>query len=137
MPLAVSAQVQIDKPLELTGSGLDARVMGIQSAVNGTDAVNLNMLRSASNQYAEATGSGGVFSISLFGTFQPIGGTIVSFRSNHTHTATENNTSLVINGISYPVIFNLLSQPANSLKVIDIGSVVTVIYNGSEFQFIF
>lgn len=137
LPFLAFGQVQIDKSLELTGSGLDARVMGIDTAVNGTDAVNLNMLRSAVAHYAVASGSGGVYNISLFGNYSPIEGSIVSFRANHTHTATENNTTLIINGVAYPIIFNLLSQTANALKVIDIGSVVTVVYNGSEFQFLF
>lgn len=137
LPSVAFGQVQINKPLELTGSGMDARVMGIDTAVVGTDAVNLNMLRSAVAQYGVATGTGGVYSINLFGGFQPIEGGIVSFKSNHTHTATESNTTLVINGTPYPIIYNLLSQTGNALKVIDIGSVVTVIYNGSEFQFIF
>lgn len=131
------AQVQLDKPLQLTGSGLDARVMGIDTAVLSTDAVNLGMLQSAVARYGEATGSNGTFIISLWPWSTPIAGTMVSFRANHTHTAAESNTTLVINGISYDVIYNFITQNPSAMRSIDVGSIVTVIYNGTEFQFMF
>ena len=138
LPMAVSAQVQINKPLELTGSGMDARVMGIDTAVLGTDAVNLNMLQSSMFRYAESSGgSNGQYFISLYPWSGPTKGMILSFKADHTHRAIETNTLLFINGVMYTIIFNAVSEPNYADKIIDSGTVVTVVFSDPEFQFIF
>src|SRR5688500_12370760 len=53
----VFAQLQIDKPLNFSGSGTDAKVSGIKDVSAAQDAVSAEVIQQGSLTYALATGT--------------------------------------------------------------------------------
>src|ERR1700679_2022909 len=83
--IQVDAQLQVDHPIQLTGSGTNAKVTGIQSVTNPNDATNVSSLQGGSFVYAEASGASNNFLLNIspaITSYQE--GMLFSFKSNQT-----------------------------------------------------
>lgn len=129
--LAANAQVQVDKPLELTGTGADAKVSGIKTVSASQDAINVETHQKNSLNYAQATNSGDTIIVNLnpVPTSYPVG-MIVHFRASADVTGA---ASIVVNTLAAkPVKKNFnLDLVANDIKN---GQLVSVMYDGTNFQ---
>lgn len=134
--ISATAQVQLDKPLQLTGSGLDARIEGIDTAVAPGDAVPLKMLEAAfqTNSYLyggqATTGAAGEYLVSIPGVTSIEEGGAVYFRAVPGSTGIP--TSLTINGVNYPIVDYSSGTPFQ----VDIipGKIYQMIFDGANWQ---
>lgn len=125
------AQVQLDKPLQLTGSGADAKVSGIKNVSASQDAVSAEVAQSNSLNYAAATGAANAYAVTLApGITSLTTGQIVTFRANLANTGA---ATLNVNGLGAAAIRKNgdAALAANDIKA---NQIVTVVYDGTAFQ---
>jgi hypothetical protein len=130
---AAVAQIQLDKPVELTGSGSDARVTGIETATDPSDAVSAQMIQHNGVTYALATHSGNDFSVTLSpAPAAYAAGMAVHFKSQTDITGT---VQLDVSGLGLRPIVKNFNSPlvANDIRN---GQMVSVLYDGSNFQMV-
>ena len=131
MSCFVYAQVEIDKSLQLTGSGLDSEIQGIKSVTDSLDAVNVKSIQNGSLLYSAAQGANDTFLVSLNPAISGLqAGMVIHFLSNQ--------------DISGPAAFNLQSLGAFPIKKnfnVDLGAsdiqngqMVSLIFDGSNWQ---
>src|ERR1700730_5234028 len=90
------AQVQVDKPIQLTGSGANAKVSGIQSVTANQDAVNVDAVQKNALTFAAATGGTNAYAVTLAPALTAYTtGMVVSFISNGANTGA---ATLDVNG---------------------------------------
>lgn len=129
---AASAQVQVDKQLQMTGSApADRQIKNVGDAAQATDAVNAQTLQAGKLNYAVASNSGNAFSLSLtpgISTYTP--GMIINFKVT---SAISGAATLNVNGLGAK---SIKKQVTNDLAANDIvsGQLVSVIYDGTNFQ---
>lgn len=132
--LHVNAQVQANKPLQMTGTTeSDRRITGVGTAVDSTDAVNATSIQTNRLTYALAQSTGNLYRVLLnVAPTQYMPGMIVSFK---TSAGSMGSDSLNINGLGNKVI---LKNVSDVLLPNDISAnqMVSVIYDGSAFQII-
>ncbi|MCC6600291.1 MAG: hypothetical protein IT223_06415 [Crocinitomicaceae bacterium] len=129
--LSLFSQVEIDKPVQLTGSGSDAAVTGIKSAVNSQDATSVESVQSGNFSFAAATGSNNHFSLSIspaIASYQA--GMVFHFLSNQT---VNGPVTLDVNGLGTVNVHKNFNLPLSGCEIQN-GQIVTVIYDGTDFQ---
>src|SRR4051812_13489627 len=94
----VSAQVNVDKPIQLTGaSNSDRRITGIRSMTDTADAADVSSIQKNKLTYALATGAANTYAVSL--SVSPLNyatGLMVNFKSNAANTGA---VTLNVNGL--------------------------------------
>ncbi len=125
------AQVQIDHPILLTGSGVNAKLSGIQSVTGSQDATSVQSIQNGSFIYGITTGSGNAFNLSIspvIGGYQA--GMVFYFISNQTNTGA---STLNVNSYgAVPVVKNV-NQAFTGCEI-QTGQAVSVLYDGTNFQ---
>jgi hypothetical protein len=129
--LAAWSQVQVDKPIQLTGSGGNAKVTGIEEVNSAEDATSAESIQKNAVTYAAATNSGNAYAVTLVpapGAYTT--GMMVHFKASAANTGT---ATLNVNGLGVSNIRKNFDVPlvANDIKS---GQMVSVIYDGSLFQ---
>jgi hypothetical protein len=130
---ALNAQIEMDKPIQLTGSGADAKVSGIQSVTAAQDATSAEVIQKNQVTYASATSAANVYSVTLVpapAAYTP--GMAVHFAADAANTGA---ASLNVNGLGAVSIrknYNV-TLAANDIRS---GQIVSVIYDGSTFQMV-
>jgi hypothetical protein len=130
----IVAQVDVDKPIRLTGSASDARVEGIQSIEAPEDAVNARSVqRNALVFEANAGGMDNAYSATLSPAPEAlIPGMTVIFKAGLANTGA---ATLDVNGLGEMPIRKNVSD-ALAADDIKAGQVISVIYDGEAFQLI-
>lgn len=127
-----SAQVQIDKPLQMTGgSSADRRLTNIGDPVAAGDAVNVKSIQDGSLIFGIASGTGGNYEVSLTpGPVSYTEGMTVVFKANH---ANGGAATLKVGSLA---AMNIKKSATVDLVAGDIANnqIVTVVYDGSNFQ---
>ena len=127
----LSAQVQIDHQIQMTGAGSDAEITGIKNVADNQDAVNVDAIQKGYLVYGVATGSSNNFILSLsppITSYQA--GMAFNFISNQRITGP---ATLNINGLGDIPIKKYVNQPLVGCEILN-GQVVTVVYDGTNFQ---
>jgi len=130
---AATAQVEVDKPIQLTGTGSDARITGIDEVSGAKDAVSAEVVQANSLNYAGAAGAADAYTVALapaIAAYQA--GQMFSF------TAVANNTGAAtvdVNGLG-AVDIKKNGDADLAADDIKIGQVVTVVYDGTNFQMV-
>jgi hypothetical protein len=128
---ALRAQVEIDRPLSLTGTAGQARVMGIDSIGDSQDAVNARAIQQNSLVYAPATGSTDAYAVTLEPAVAAYTtGMIVGFRANLDNTGA---CTIDVNGIGTRAIMKHFDSPLEGQDIRS-GQMVTLMYDGTHFQ---
>lgn len=125
------AQVQIDKPVQLTGVGTNAQVSGIKTADDSLDAVSAGMVQSGGLLYATASGTSSAIIVSINPAPQAYTpGMIVNFKATLSVTGT---TTINVNGLGAKAI---KKNVVNDLAANDFlaNQMVSIIYDGTNFQ---
>lgn len=124
------AQLQIDKPLNFSGSGTDAKVTGIKDVSGAQDAVSAEVIQQGSLTYALATGTN-AYAITLSPAITSYAtGMTVNFIAANANTAA---STLNVNGLGARAIKKAVS---NDLVAGDLaaGQAASVMYDGTNFQ---
>jgi hypothetical protein len=127
------AQVQIDKPIDLSGAGPNAKITGIKDVSNSKDAVSAEALQSGKLVTAiSATGTNSLtltFSPPLGGTLQA--GTFIAFKAVNNNAA--GGVTLTLDGVGPKSLFKNVNVglAADDIKA---GQMITAIYDGTNFQ---
>lgn len=130
--LGAFAQVQVDKAIELTGTGTDAKISGIKDVSASQDAVSAEVVQNGKLVFANATGGGSnAFTLSLApapASYQA--GMMFSFKADAaiTGAATVDVNGLGAKSIKKYVVDDL---GADDIKA---NQFVTIIYDGTNFQ---
>ncbi|MCC6599261.1 MAG: hypothetical protein IT223_01140 [Crocinitomicaceae bacterium] len=130
---AAFSQVDIDKAINLSGSGSDAKITGIQEVNGAQDAVSAETVQKGALTYAGATGSGGAYAITLAPAISAYtAGQVLNFSANHANTGA---ATLNVNSIGDIAIVKngSVALAADDIKS---GQFVTVIYDGTNFQMV-
>lgn len=127
------AQVEIDKPILLTGSGADARVGGISEVSSPGDAVSAAHLQQGSLIYSPAAGSDNAIVL----TIAPIPpayapGMVIHFLTSASNTGA---VTLNLNGLGVKQIRKAVSAQLDAGDF-QPGQMVSVIYDGTHFQWL-
>jgi hypothetical protein len=131
--LAASSQVQLDKAIQLTGSGSDAKVSGIDNVSASKDAVSAEVVQSNALSYAAAAGAVNTFTVTLAPALTAYSvGQAVTFKANLANTA---SASVNVNGLGAKTIKKNgdADLAANDIKI---NQFVTVVYDGTNFQMV-
>lgn len=133
-PACAMAQVEVDKPIQLTGSGADARISGIQQSAASTDATSVRAVQSGSYNFGLATGGGSnAFAVSLSPAPASLSaGMIIYFKADAANTGA---ATLNVNGTGALQIYKNGNQPLAANDIIS-GQVAAVIHDGTQFQLI-
>jgi len=126
-------QVEMDKRLQLTGSGSDAKISGIEQVSDAKDATSAGIVQSGQLSYAAASGSSNAFVVSL--SPAPIGyaeGMMLFFKANHN---IDGPVTLNVNGLGAVPIRKNIGAPLNSCDI-GAGQMVCVVYDGTNFQLV-
>src|SRR5690348_13214002 len=102
-----SAQVQMDKPLQFTGSGTDAKISGIQDVSASNDAVNVQAIQQNSLIYANDAGSANAYAVNLspaVGSYTA--GMVVNFKAANANTGA---STINVNGLGNVAIKKLVT----------------------------
>lgn len=128
---SIFGQVQIDKPIDLTGAGSNAKVTGIKDVSNATDATSAEVIQKNVLVYANAAGSANALTLTLApAATSYTAGMVVHFKSNQDITGA---ATINVNGLGAKSIkknFNV-ALAANDIKN---GQLVTLMYDGTDFQ---
>ena len=128
---ALFAQVQINKQIQLTGSGTDGKVTGIRSVTDSLDATSAEVVQNGSLIYAVATGSNNNFNITVS---PPVAaykaGRAFNFISNQNIISA---ATLNVNNLGAIPIKKIVTQDLTGCEILN-GQVVTVVYDGTNFQ---
>lgn len=130
---AAFAQVQIDQALELTGSGSNAKVTGIDNVSGAKDAVSAEVVQSNALTYAAAGGVADAYTVTLAPAIAAYTtGQLLTFRANAANTG---SSTVNVNGLGVKTIKKNGDQDlaADDIKN---GQIVTVIYDGTNFQMV-
>ena len=131
--VAAIGQVQIDKSVQLTGVGNDARLSGIKSTVALQDAVSADVIQKSGVLYAVATGSNNAFNLNLAPA--PLAyaeGMEVRFRANHAITGA---ATINVNGLGAKAIKKNVTVDLSACDVA-VNQIVCLIYDGTNFQIV-
>lgn len=126
------SQVQIDKPLQLTGSGSDARIEGIESITGLQDAVSAEAVQKSSLVF-DGSASGGTNAYAAALTPAPaslVPGFFVVFKANANNTGA---ATLSVNGLAAVPLKKDVNADlaAGDIKA---NQIVSAIYDGANFQ---
>ncbi len=127
------AQVQVDKPIELTGTGLNAKITGIDDVSLPSDATSARVVQQGSLNYASVSGTADAIALSLAPAPSAYSaGMIVNFKVQSPNTGP---VTLDVNGLG-PV--TIKKSVINDLGSGDfqIGQMVSVIHDGTHFQWL-
>ncbi len=128
---SIDAQIQVDHRIELTGTGDDARITGIDSVEAPTDAVNVRSLQKGNLIYRQASGSNGNYQVNPEPPLSDIqAGTMIHFKANHANTGA---TTLDVNGLGEISIYKNVSDELSANDIME-NQMVSVIFDGSAFQ---
>lgn len=131
LPGLLFAQVQIDKPIELTGAGTDAKVTGIKDVSQGSDAVSAEVLQGNQLVAGTATGTSNNFVLNPTPAIASlITGMTFVFKSNQTITGA---ASLNVNGLGVIPIKKTVNEDLEGCDILN-GQMVEVSYDGTNFQ---
>lgn len=126
------AQLQVDQRIELTGSGSNARISGIEQVSAPDDAVHAQAIQDNALTYAPAVLNGSTYEISLAPAVTTLqSGQIFHFRAPAANSGT---CSLKVNGTpAWPISKNF-NQPlaANDIRT---GQMVSVMFDAANNQF--
>lgn len=126
------SQVQIDKPIELTGTGADGRISGISEIAASHDAVNAEAIQNNALTFSVATFSSGVYTVNPTPTIVQLqSGLILHFLAPNPNTGA---CSLEVNGLPAKPIVKYVDQ---SLEADDIrtGQLVSVMFDSANDRF--
>lgn len=126
------SQLDVDKSIILSGSGNNARIMGVKSVADPLDAANAASVQTGALIYANATGSNGNYVVTL--SPAPTAyttGMIVNFKANHANSGA---ATLQVNGLLPAKAIKV--GVTNDLAAGDIANnqMVSVMYDGTNFQ---
>jgi hypothetical protein len=129
--LWTTAQVEVNKPIQLTGSGGDARISGIEEVSDAQDAVSAEAVQLSAVTYAAASNSGNAYAVTLAPAPAAYAvGMIVHFLVSADNTGA---ATLNVNGLGNRDIrkhYNV-ALASGDLKS---GQLVSVMYDGALFQ---
>lgn len=130
---AATAQIEVDKPIELTGTGANAKITGIDDVSAPKDAVSAEVIQANSLNYAGAAGAANAYTVALapaIAAYQA--GQLFSFKANANNTGA---ATVNVNGLGAIAI---KKNGDADLAADDIknGQVVTVVYDGTNFQMV-
>lgn len=132
--IAAFSQIQIDKSIQLTGSGADGKISGVKQVTSAQDAVSAEVLQNGSLVYSSAGGSANAITVSLSpAPASYAAGMLVNFKATaaaNTGPVTINVNSLGVKSIKKNVSTDLA---ANEILV---NQLVSLIYDGTNFQVI-
>jgi hypothetical protein len=126
------SQAELDKPLQLTGSGSDAKIEGIKSVTDAEDAVSAEVVQKNVLSYAEATNVGNAYAVNLAPAITALaGGQLVHFRATAANTGL---ATLNVNGLGAIDIRKNVDVPldADDIKA---GQLVSVMYDSANNRF--
>ena len=127
-------QLEVNKPIVLTGSGIDAKVVGIQNVSNMQDAVSVDYIQKDSLKFAIATGSNNNYSVNLTPAVSSLSvGMVVLFQANFSNTGA---ATLSVNGLSSKTIKKNYNTDLDT-NDIRAGQMVSVMYDGNNFNQVF
>lgn len=127
--LSLSAQVQIDHRIELTGSGDQGKITGVQTADSPSDAPAVGMIQNNQFLFSEASLSGSVYSISITPAISALQtGQIFHFRANAANTGAVTLSVNSLPGIPITKNFNQ-ALAENDIRQ---GQLVSVMYDGAN-----
>jgi len=133
--LTGNSQVEIDQPLQLTGSGSAAKVTGIQEVNGPTDAVSAEAIQRG-NLVCASTVSGSANAIVLqftpgISALHP--GTMLTFKSGAANTGA---VTVDVDGAGPMAAISVKKNVSDDLAADDIrlGQMVSIIYDGAAFQ---
>lgn len=127
------AQVQVDKALQLTGTGSDAKISGIKDVSSAQDAVSAEVIQNNNLTYVTGGGSANAYTATLAPAITSyVAGQIVSFKAGVDNTAA---STLNVNGLGVKTIKKNFNTDLTAGDIKN-GQVVTVIYDGTTFQMI-
>lgn len=125
------SQIESDKPIQLTGSGTDARIGGLKTISTPEDAVNAEAVQNNILNYASASGSVNAFAVSILpAPLSYVTGQTVHFKANSTNTGA---VTLNLNGLGVRQIKKNYNQDLTSGDIKN-GQLVSVMYDGTVFQ---
>ena len=129
--VAASAQLEVDHPIQLTGSGANAKITGIQSVTGTQDAASVGAIQSGVLIYATATGTGNAFSINIAPAITGYqAGMVFNFISNQN---VNGPATLNVNGQGAKAIKKNINHDLGGCEILN-GQVVIVVYDGTNFQ---
>ncbi|MCC6601282.1 MAG: hypothetical protein IT223_11505 [Crocinitomicaceae bacterium] len=130
--ISAIAQIQVDRRIELTGTGSDARITGIEEINTGSDAVNAAAIQNNELIYSDATLNGSTYEINISPAPSALqSGQVFHFRAGAVNTGA---TLLKVNALTaYPIAKNF-NQPL-SANDIQQGQMVSVIFDGANNYF--
>jgi hypothetical protein len=129
--ISVHAQVDIDKSVNLTGTGVNAKIAGVDTVTGSKDAVNVKSVQRGALVYSAASNSGSTYLVTLSPAPDSyVAGMLVNFKANIANTGV---TTVNVNGLGAKTIKKSVS---GDLSVGDISAnqMVSVIYDGTNFQ---
>ncbi len=126
-----SAQLEVDHPIQLTGSGANAKISGIQSITNTQDAVSAGAIQNGTLVYATATGSNNSFLLNISPAIsQYQAGMAFNFISNQN---VNGPATLNVNGLGSKPIKKNVNHDLSGCEILN-NQIVTVVYDGTNFQ---
>lgn len=127
------AQVLVDKPIQLSAPGADAKIEGIKSVTQSQDAVSAEVVQKSSLTFALASGTPNALLINLSPAISAyVPGQMLSFQAAQANSGA---ITINVNGLGARSIKKNGSSDlaANDLKP---GQMVAIIYDGVNFQMI-
>jgi hypothetical protein len=123
-------QVELDRSIQFTGAGNNAKVEGIKSVTSAQDAVSAEVLQRNGLIYSPASAAGNDYSVTTSPSFGGplVAGQIIHFRASSANTGA---ATLNVNGTgAVPIRKNFdVALQANDLKA---GQFVSVIYDATN-----
>ena len=121
----------MDKPIQLSGVGGDAKIGGIKEVSMSQDAVSAEVVQNSSLVFGLSSGAVNTYAVSLTPAISTYAaGQLIVFKA---HLANTGSATLNVNGLGAKSIKKQVSSDlgADDIKV---GQMVTVIYDGTQFQ---
>ena len=126
-----SAQLEVDHPIQLTGSGANAKISGIQSITNTQDAVSAGAIQNGTLVYATATGNNNSFLLNISPAIsQYQAGMSFNFISNQN---VNGPATLNVNSLGSKPIKKNVNHDLGGCEILN-NQIVTVVYDGTNFQ---
>jgi len=129
--VVVRAQVQVDKRIDLTGAGNNAKVTGIKDVSAAQDATSAEVVQKGGLNYAPATGSANAIEVTLSpspAAYQA--GMIVNFKASAINTSA---VTINVNGLGNVTIKKNVTDDlaAGDIKA---GQLINIMHDGTNFQ---
>jgi hypothetical protein len=131
--VAAVSQVEIDRRIDFTGTGSNAKITGIDEVSAAKDAVSAEVIQSNALTYAAAGGVADAYTVTLLPAVASYtAGQLLTFRANAPNTGA---STVDVNGLGVKPIMKNGDQDlaADDIKN---GQIVTVIYDGTNFQMV-